>query len=338
MDLLTISRVKAARSCLRYHKLRFLDGVKPVKEDEARRFGTLVHIGLEAWWRARMAGADAPHIDYALEAMQAVTPAPDPFELAKAEVLLIGYDGVYCSDLYEVLAVEVEFRGDLVNPQTGARSKSWVQGGKIDAVVRDLRDGRVLTVEHKTSSEDIRQGSEYWRRLRMDGQISTYFDGARMLGFDPAGCLYDVIGKPGLRPHKATPPEARKYTKATAKEPSRLYAGQREHDETVQEYRHRLSLAILADPTAYFQRGEVARLESELDEHRTDTWQFAQALRSMMTAGRAPRNPDACTKWNRTCEMFAICTGETSADDPLRYRRAEIFPELTQIRTEGEAA
>jgi hypothetical protein len=40
----------------------------------------------------------------------------------------------------------------------------------------------VLVVEHKTSSEDVTPGSFYWSRLRMDGQVSVYFDGARALG------------------------------------------------------------------------------------------------------------------------------------------------------------
>ena len=40
------------------------------------------------------------------------------------------------------------------------------------------------------------------------------FDGAAALGHDVAGCLYDVICKPGLRPLKATPVEARKLASA----------------------------------------------------------------------------------------------------------------------------
>lgn len=331
MDLLTISRTKSARSCLRLHKYRYIDGVKPLYDDAARVFGSLVHLGLEAWWKTPPEGVNE-RLGNALAAMHEAQPVPDPFELAKADVLLVGYDSVWGDEPYEALAVEVEFQGPLISPITGVAARTWRIGGKIDVIVRDLRNGLVYIVEHKTSAEDIRQGSEYWRRLRMDGQVSMYFEGARILGYDVAGCLYDVLGKPGLRPLKATPPENRKYTKATAKEPSRLYAGQRESDETVAEYRERVSMAVMADPSAYFQRGEIARLESEMDEHRTDTWQFAQALRSMMTAGRAPRNPDACVRWSRTCEYFAACSGETSIDDPLRFRRAEtVFPELTQI-------
>jgi len=31
----------------------------------------------------------------------------------------------------------------------------------------------------------------------MDGQVTSYFEGGRILATNVAGCLYDVIGKPG---------------------------------------------------------------------------------------------------------------------------------------------
>ena len=51
--VLSVSRLKDARACARLHRLRYLDGYRPAVEPEALRFGTLVHRGLEAWWRSR---------------------------------------------------------------------------------------------------------------------------------------------------------------------------------------------------------------------------------------------------------------------------------------------
>lgn len=341
LPLLTASRAKAARSCLRLHKLRYLDGWTLVNPPETLRFGTLVHAGLEAWWLAVQAGA-ANLLAPALAAMRALGDA-DPFELARAEVLLTGYDARWgaAADDYDVLGVEVEFECALVNPLTRAESKTWRLAGKLDVVVRERATGRVLVIEHKTSSEDIGQGGEYWRRLRMDGQVSVYFEGARAIGHDVAGCLYDVLGKPGIKPLKATPPEARKYTKATKTEPSRLYAGQREHDETVDEFRARLLEALAEQPDRYYQRGEVSRLETERESSMVDVWQLAQQLREAERLGRAPRNPDACVRYGRTCEFFGVCTGETSLDDTTRFvRSANVNPELagTASNTTREVA
>jgi hypothetical protein len=329
LDLFTPSRAKAARSCRRFHKLRYLDGYKPAKDNDDARFGTLMHFGFEAWFRAR----PAERLGAALDAIRAAK-VESEFERAKAEILMIGYDTRWSEEPLEVLAVEVEFEGPLVNPQTGSESRIWQRAGKIDAVVRDRRDGRVLVVEHKTSSEDIRQGSEYWRRLRIDGQVSAYFEGGRFLGHDVAGCLYDVVAKPGQRPLKATPEESRKYTKK-----GELYANQRDQDETVQEYRERLSLAVMTDIPAYFQRGEVSRLEAELDEALLDDWHFAQELRDSIRLGRFPRNPGACVQYGKTCAFFDACTGAASLDDPQRFTRStNVFPELLELRAKEQSA
>jgi hypothetical protein len=212
-----------------------------------------------------------------------------------------------------------------VNPETGAPSRTWRLGGKIDAIVRDAR-GRVLIVEHKTSSEQIGPGSEYWRRLRMDGQVSVYYAGARALGYDVAGCLYDVLGKPGIRPLKATPPEARKYTKDGA-----LYKAQRETDETPDEYEARVLADIAGDADGYYQRGEVVRLDAEMDEAMFDLWQTSRTIHEYRKAGRAPRNPDGCKQYGRSCSYLPVCSGEASIDDPTRYRRLDDpHPELAR--------
>jgi hypothetical protein len=252
----------------------------------------------------------------------------DAFEIAKAEAMLTGYHFRWSgdADLYEVLAVEAEFFTALVNPTTGAPSRTWRLGGKLDAAVREIATGREGVVEHKTSTEDVTPGSDYWKRLRLDGQVSTYFEGARALGLDPQFCLYDVLATPKLRPYKATPLEARKFTKDGA-----LYKTQREADETPEEYRTRVLNAIAEDPDGYFQRGEVVRLQSEMDEAMFDVWQIGQQMRESERAGRYPRNPDACVRFGKTCQYFGVCTGEASLADPTKFRRSSLHPELASV-------
>jgi len=234
--------------------------------------------------------------------------AQDPFDVARAEAMLCGYHARWQDERYEVLAVEAEFRAPLVNPETGAASRTWQRGGKIDAIARD-RQGRLLIVEHKTASEDIGPGSSYWRRLRMDGQVSGYFVGADALGFPAEACLYDVLAKPKLRPY----------------EPSK----KRPVAETPGEFRARCIEVIAAEPDAYFRRGEVVRLEAEAAEALFDDWQTAVQMRTAQRLGVFPRNPDACMKWGRPCEFFDVCAGEASIDDALRFRRSEhVHPEL----------
>lgn len=316
LPLLTASRLKSARACQRQHKYRYLDGYVPVEDARPLRFGTLIHEALAAWWGAP-AGERLDAATAALDDAQAREAGSDLFDLAAAHALIIGYDARWAGQEFETLAVEQEFRTALVNPTTGHPSRTWELGGKIDALAR-RPDGSSVIVEHKTTVSDITPGSECWRRLRLDGQISLYFQGARSLGHDVQACVYDIIRKPTQRPFKATPPEARKYTKD-----GYMYKTQRDTDETPNQFFERLVEAIAEDPSAYYQRGDVVRLDAEMDDALFDVWQLGQQIRESVNVGRFPRNPDSCSLYGRTCAYFAACCGEASLDDPTLFRRVD---------------
>jgi hypothetical protein len=286
----------------------------------------------------------------------------DIYDLARAEVMLLGYHERWAAEalLYEVLGVEESFEIALINPATGAASTFWRLGGKLDVRVRRRSDGRIGFIEHKSSSEDVSLGSAYWKRLMLDMQVSIYFDGAAALFAAQADfCIYDVLGKPGQRPAKATPPEKREYTQERSKacplckkkssppgphlvdvdgkqvacvegrvvtDPGgRLYATMRENDETPAEYQERLAAAVTAEPLRYYVRGEVQRLEAELEEARFDIWQEAASLRESIRANRYPRNPEACGR----CAFFDVCTGMASLEDTSRFEKStNVHPEL----------
>lgn len=351
MQLLTTSQMKAERACPRLQRIEYGLGYRPILAADVLRFGTLNHDGLEAWWLAAMKGiAGDERLALTLAAVQGEA---DPFDRVRAEELLRGYHYRWQDEPYEVLAVEQQFEADLVNPATGAKSKLFRLGGKIDAVVRDLRTGQVLIVEHKTSSEDISPGSEYWKRLRMDGQVSIYFAGARTLGHDVAGCLYDVLGKPGLRPSNVPLVDEGgvKIVLDAAGERVRTKDGKKWREsadsasgyvlqtrpETPEEFRGRLVQAISAEPDRYYSRGEVVRLEAELTEWQYDVWRLAQQIREEQRAGFAPRNPDSCVRYGRTCPFFPVCSGEGSLDDATRYRRITQTHEELSVQPGGEA-
>lgn len=185
-----------------------------------------------------------------------------------------------------------------------------------------------LILEHKSSSEDIGLGSHYWQKLTLDAQISNYLVGARSLGYEPDGVLYDVLRKPTFEPYKATPIADRKYTKPTKADPtSRLYANQHETDETPEAYRDRILESIAENPDRYYQRGVVVRLEEEERDAAFDAWQTAEQIRLSRNAGRWPRNVDSCSQYHRMCDYWAVCSGETTIDD-ARFEKTETHPEL----------
>lgn len=350
LQLMTASRARCARSCRRRHQLQYLLGYRPAESVHSLRFGQLVHDALEAWWLA--AKAKLPVEEWHQAAMRALSEREaDELDLAHAQVMMMGYHLRWSGEPYEVLAVEVEFNAPLRNPVTGAASRTWRLAGKIDVVVRDLRTSEVVIIEHKTSSEDLSPTSDYWKRLRMDGQVSTYFEGAKSLGYEAARCLYDVLGKPrhGLRAVPVVDEHGVKVVHdadgnrvKTAQGKWRQTASTADgyvlqtRPETLDEHKARLVEELGADPQRYWCRGDVVRLDAELQGALLDTWQLAQSLREEQLADRYPRNPDACMAPGRTCPFFAVCAGEASLEDERFFiRSTDVHPELAGHVAEG---
>jgi len=321
LPLLTTSRLRDARACQRLHRYRYGLGYRPAVESDVLRFGTLGHLGLEAWWRAEDASAA---LDLALQAMAGEA---DAFERAKAEALIVGYDARWSEDrsLYRVIDVEARFTTPLVNPETGRPSRTWQLGGKLDVLIEEIASGRLGVAEHKFTSEDMSPGTDYWRRLKMDPQVSLYYAGGEaLLGRPIDFCLYDVAKRPAQRPKK-------KAVEVKFKKDGAPYANQQLANETPEEFRTRLLEAIAEDPRGFFARAEVVRLEGEVADAVFDVWQLGQQLSEADRVGRYPRNPNSCLQYGRSCPFLGVCCGEASLDDPSLYRRTDtVHPELAE--------
>lgn len=305
------SELRTYRACARRHHYGYRLLRRAIDKGEALRFGTLWHDGQEAWWGC--AGSMEEKLAAGVTAMRGKD--ADPFHLVMAEELLVAYTARWGSSTLRTVAVELPFDVALLNPETGAASRTFRRGGKIDVIATDEQG--VHVVEHKTTAADIEEGSLYWRKIRaLDTQVSNYMSAAKVLGHDVVDCIYDVVRKPAIRPLKATPVESRKFTKAGL-----LYANQREHDETPEEYRLRLREDILDRPERYFARSAIVRLEEEERDHAFDVWQTTRLMREAELAGFAPKNPDSCSNFGG-CPYLPVCTGEASIDDDHLYRTA----------------
>lgn len=312
LRLLTQSEIREFRACPRRHDYAYRKLRRPIGKGDALNFGILWHVGQEGWWGA---GPDAgERLATGIAAMRAKPGETTEYARVTAEELLVGYTARWADAGLTTIAVEKAFRVPLVNPETGAPSRTFEIGGKLDVIANDDRD--LVLVEHKSSNADIQQGSLYWTKTKLDTQVSVYLAGAKAAGFDVRRCVYDVVRKPTIRPLKATPEESRKYTKAGA-----LYANQRLHDETPDEFRVRLRADILERPDHYFARGDVVRLDADERDHAFDIWQIARMMRDAELAGFAPKNPDACSQYGG-CSYLSVCAGEASIDDDTLFRTA----------------
>ncbi|MGE0191984.1 MAG: PD-(D/E)XK nuclease family protein [Planctomycetota bacterium] len=310
-QVLTHTRLATFRACPRRHYLRYELGLRPETTGFALKVGSAFHRAIEA-----VAKGSDPEAAIAQG-------LDDPYDLALVAAMFDGHQRRWAGAGLEVLASEVPFDLPLVNPATGAPTPIWRLGGVIDAVVR-LPDGRLALLEVKTTSRDFAPGADYWLRLHLDSQLSIYVIAARELDFQVETVLYDVTRRPALRPLKATPEAARKFTKAGA-----LYANQRDRDETPEEFAARIAADIAAKPEHYFARIEIARLDQDLEECRRDLWIQQQAVRACQRGDAWYRNPGACFE-PFACDYLAVCQHrDLHSQTPIGFVRSDcVHPEF----------
>jgi len=270
------------RLCQRRWFWRHVERWQPVQTPEALAFGT-------AWHVLREHGELPVHL----------TPA-DAWQAEHLVALDTGYRRAWPEPL-DVIAAEQRFELPLI--------PDVLLVGRIDKLIRYA--GGVWIVEHKTSGSDIAPESDYWPKLSLDAQLSTYWLGARALGLCIDGVLYDVARKVDLRPLKATPLEAQKRTKE-----GKLYANQRLHDETPADFGARCAASIAENPNRHYQRRELARTERQLAEHWLAMQTYARQMSTVASQCDAPQNPDGCMRWGR-CEFLSACmSGQHPVDFP----------------------
>jgi hypothetical protein len=331
-QLLTTSSVKCFNRCRREYQMAVEQGMRSIEIGRALNWGRV--------WDAVMAYLWMPE-NFWDDSGALLTGQADPAWLTldevdriNVEVLATGYVEYWreahqpheASDPKSTItrvAAKLKFECPLRNPDTGRTTPLWSLAGELDAMA--LVDGRELIVEHKSSGLDVSAGSTYWEKLKIDSQCSNYFEGARALGYEPLGVLYDVVRKPLLKHLKATPEEDRKYKKDGS-----LHANQRDHDESLDEYRARLVEDVAARPDFYFARGEVVRLESEELAAAGDMWESAQAINQCQRRDRWARNTESCERYHKLCSFWPVCTGSAQLDDKAKYQHVGSHPELAR--------
>lgn len=226
---------------------------------------------------------------------------------AKAHAMFVGWveSFDFILSTHDVISVEEEFSFPLLNPETEAPSKTFVEAGKIDGILRCKSTGAIKVLEHKTTSENVDAGSDYWARLAMDGQISKYVLAAMQSGRDVRSVVYDVAKKPGIRPLRADKP----------------------NPETPEEFFTRCLSNIRENPSSFFIQREIPRSDSDLLEYCKDAWAQSQQILFYRRFNLWPRNTSACTAYGQ-CEFFDLCASRASVDGIRFDRKATKHAEL----------
>jgi RecB family exonuclease len=357
-NVLTHSRTQAFGKCRRLHHLRYNLGIRPKTDAKPLRIGSVIHEALDL--HAKGKWADEAIMD-AVSVYDEVPTWADTDELvhewlceaALCRAMLSAYFAHYANielppelRVAEIVNSEIDFELAITNPDTGSPIHVFKNRGKIDKIVR-LADGRVAIMEHKTTSDSIEPGADYWLRLCVDQQISRYMCAAQDLGYDPQTILYDVISKPKHSPRAIplTDENGVKIVLDTNGDRVRTSDGKKWREtgdsakgyavqtrpETPDEFMARVRDEMLADPSRFFARREVPRLTSDLNTFRQELYQQAKDIHEANKTGRHFRNSGSCIGFGR-CEYLDLCasgTMPTRENPPSGFVMVEdLHPEL----------
>lgn len=317
---LTNSQIGTFRTCQRKEYYSYRLGVRPDNQGRALRFGSMIHVGIELVATGQTIREAAQAISDYYEGLQwSGVGNPRDIEIEHMQVVALhyGYHKYWSmqvtpdTTVLDNIASEKQF-------EVKIPYQKWVIAGKIDGIVQ-LANGQRAIRETKTSSDDISPDGDYVARLRIDNQISGYVVAAKSMGYEIETILYDIIKKPGIKPLSATPEESRKYTKE-----GKLYANQREADESASDYFDRLMDDIDANPTKYFARYNIPRLSTDLADWKDEMIDTMREMKAAYENERKSRNTTACLAYGR-CPYLDVCHSgiELGGSVPPGFRQVE---------------
>lgn len=286
----------------------------------------------------------------ALAAIDELTQESDPLIRAKCRALLAGYDATWKNVEWETESVETEYHLPLVNPETGATSRTFTHAGKFDGIVKYKPSGKRYVLEHKCVVGGSRIGIEdpnspYWRILTIESQVSGYMLATWQLGDKVDGTLYDVIRKPSIRPKAISAKDQKEiiqtgtYCGFDVPKPWRLVEGKPISHESMNlgMYEFRLLRECLDEPQKYFQRRPIPRMDSDLLEHATEMWEIGQAILDARNKNRHFKNHRSCFTYNSPCEYLPLCCGVDTEESDKWERVESVHTELPLLNGDGRS-
>lgn len=332
----TNSQLNTAGECERKAYLAYVQGIRPVRQSKALKIGDAVHIGLDKWYSGDKPTANEAAREASAHYLRRSQSEDRDAEAALAAAMVAAYIYTYDDQPYRVIASEVAFDLPLPNPVSGLPDESIRIAGKIDKIVE--YNGDIVIMEHKTTTKDISPGSNYWRRLRIDSQVSMYIAAARAMGYQVTETIYDVIRRPTVEPCMLTQGDTQTFIEtgqyhgaqfgvslvengATPQVivngvPAEVVQGKKSFAirETPEMYGARVEHMMLSNPGYWFQRQIVGRYDETIKSHLWDVYESVMLMRYSLDNGYWPKRTRACFAYG-VCPYFELCANNISGAD-----------------------
>jgi len=297
----TYSMWSLFRNCRKAVDWRYLQQLVPLQRDRNLHFGSLIHECLQSWHAQRDLAEVLDLIDRRCINRTQDEDQRRDWHLATA--MMKGYAAKYPAEEFEVIALEKAFEGPIVNPATGAASRSFKLAGKADGIIRI--GGEYFILEHKTASQ---VDADYLEKLWTDFQITIYAHYIEQaMGIPITGILYNVLVKAKLQQSKGETEEEFQARRAEllAKSKTGKTTAKRKLPESDEEFQQRLAEKY-ADPEM-FHREMLYLSRDRFDILRSELWELTQAFLDARRRGVFYQNTAFCFNYQRPCPYFALC-------------------------------
>jgi hypothetical protein len=297
----TYSMWSLFRNCRKAVDWRYLQQLVPLQRDRNLHFGSIIHECLQAWHQRR-------DLDEVLGTVNRLCANRHQDENQRrdwhlATAMMRAYATRYIRDDFDVIALERNFDGPIVNPATGAASRSFMLAGKVDGIVRIGTEYFIL--EHKTAAQ---VDGDYLERLWTDFQITIYaYYIEQTMGIPITGILYNVLVKAKLQQGKGEKEEEFQARRAEllAKSKTGKTTAKRKQPESDDEFQLRLAEKY-ADPEM-FHREMLYLSRDRFEILRSELWELTQSFLDARRRGIFYQNTAFCFNYQRPCPYFALC-------------------------------
>jgi hypothetical protein len=289
------------RNCRKAVDWRYLQQLVPLRRDRNLHFGSIIHECLEAWHQRR----DLDEVRALINRLCAnrLQDENQHRDWHLATAMMRAYAVRYAADDFEIVALERNFQGPIVNPATGAASRSFMLAGKVDGIVRI--GGEYFVLEHKTAGQI---DGDYLEKLWTDFQITIYAHYIEQtMGIPITGILYNVLVKAKLQQGKGETEEEFQIRRAEllAKSKTGKTTAKRKLPESDEEFQQRLAEKY-ADPEI-FHREMLYLSRDRFEVLRAELWELTQAFLEAKRRGIFYQNTAFCFNYQRPCPYFALC-------------------------------
>jgi len=289
------------RNCRKAVELRYLQHLVPLERDRNLHFGSIIHECLQAWHERR----DIEEVTALIDRLcaQRLQDENQRRDWHLAAGMMKAYATRYATDDFEIVALEKNFEGPIINPATGAASRSFVLSGKVDGIVRI--GGEHFILEHKTAGQ---LDGDYLEKLWTDFQITIYaYYIEQTMGIPIAGILYNVLVKAKLQQGKGETEDEYEARRAEllAKSKTGKTTAKRKLPESDEDFQQRLAEKY-ADPVL-FHREMLYLSRDRFEILRSELWELTQAFLDARRRGVFYQNTAFCFNYQRPCAYFPLC-------------------------------